>query len=164
VVIAIDFLELVDRLEALVNKGWRVPLSAKTAIDEGVFFDIIDQMRVSIPQEISQAKEILRDRENVLAAATKNAGHIIEEARERAASLLDEHEIIAAARVEAESVRAQAQLEAEEIRKGADDYAIGVLSELESRLSSLLRTSSNGLAALKRRRRHQVSEKPEEIS
>jgi len=159
-----DILELADRLEALVSEGWRVPLSTKTAVDERAFFDIIDQMRVSIPQAVQQATELLQDREGVLAAATKNAEHIVEEARRTAASLLDEHDVLAAARAEAESIKAQAQREAQEIRKGADDYAIGVLSELESRLSSLLRTSSNGLAALKRRRRHRTSEEPQETS
>jgi hypothetical protein len=60
--------------------------------------------------------------------------------------------------VEAERIKAQAHLEAEEIRRGADDYAMGVLSDLESRLSSQLRTTSNGLAALKRRRAPTLSE------
>jgi hypothetical protein len=96
-----DILELVDRLDGLVNEGWRVPLSTKTVIDEGAFFDIIDQMRVSIPQEVKQASELLQDRENALAAARKSAEHIVEEAQARAASILDEHDIIAAARAEA---------------------------------------------------------------
>jgi len=159
-----DILELVDRLESLVNEGWHVPLSARTAIDESAFFDIIDQMRVSIPHGVKQASELLQDRDSILATATRDAEHIVEEARERAAGLLGDHEIIAAARAEAGSIKAQAEREAQGIRKGADDYAIGVLGELESRLSSLLRTSSNGLAALRRRRRHQASEQPEETS
>jgi len=162
VVITIDILTLVDRLEALVNEGWRIPFTVKTAINENRFFDLIDQMRVSIPQEVKQANELLQEREKVLAAATEEADRITEEAREKAARMLDEHEIAAAARAEAESIKAQAQQEAEEIRRGADDYAIGTLSDLESRLSSLLRTASNGLAALKRRQTQTVAENPEE--
>ena len=83
-----DILELVDRLESLVNEGWRVPLCAKTAIDESAFFDIIDQMRVSIPQEVKRASELLQDRDSILATATKSAEHVVEEGRERAAVLL----------------------------------------------------------------------------
>lgn len=161
-VITIDILTLVDRLEALINEGWRIPFTMKTVIDENAFFDIIDQMRVSIPQEMKQANELLQDREKVLAAAAEEAEHVVEEARENAARLLDEHEIVAAARAEAENIKAQMQREAEEIRKGADDYAMGVLSDLESRLSSLLRTTSNGLAALKRKRTQTGPESPEE--
>jgi len=148
---AVDILTLVDRLEDIVNEGWRVPFTMKTVINESAFFDIIDQMRVSIPQELKRANELLENKESVLAAAAADAEHILGEAWEKAVRLLDEHEIVAAARAEAEVIKAQAQSEAEEIRQGADDYALGALSDLESRLSSLLRTTSNGLSALKRR-------------
>jgi vacuolar-type H+-ATPase subunit H len=162
VVIAMDILALVDRLESLVNGGWRVPFTVRTVIDENVFFDIIDQMRVSIPQELKQANELLEERDRVLAAAAEDAERLIEEAREKAARLLDEHEITAAARAEAESIKAQAQREAEEFRKDADEYAMDALSELEARLSSLLKQTSNGLSALKRRYTQTGSENPEE--
>jgi cell division septum initiation protein DivIVA len=150
VVIIIEILALVDRLEKLVNDGWRVPLSAKTVIDENAFFELIDQMRVSIPQEIKRATDLLQEREKVLAAASNEAERIIEGAREHAARLVDEHEIMAAARAEAEGIKAQARRETAEILKGADEYAVGVLGDLESNLASLLQTTANGLAKLKK--------------
>jgi len=159
---AVDILTLVDRLEDIVNEGWRVPFTMKTVINESAFFDIIDQMRVSIPQELKQANELLEKKESVLAAAAADAEHILEEAREKAVRLLDEHELVAAARAEAEVIKAQAQREAEETRQGVDDYALGALSDLESRLSSLLRTTSNGLSALKRRQAPKAPEDAEE--
>jgi len=149
-VIIIEILALVDRLEKLVNDGWRVPLSAKTVIDENAFFELIDQMRVSIPQEIKRANELLQEREKVLAAASDEAERIIEGAREHAARLVDENEIMAAARAEAEGIKAQARRETAEILKGADEYAVGVLGDLESNLASLLQTTANGLAKLKK--------------
>ena len=150
VVIIIEILALVDQLERLVNDGWRVPLSAKSVIDETAFFELIDQMRVSIPQEIKQANELLQKREKVLASAAEEAERIIERAREQATRLVDQHEIMAAARAEAEGIKAQARRETVEILKGADEYAIGVLSDLESNLASLLQTTANGLAKLKK--------------
>jgi F0F1-type ATP synthase membrane subunit b/b' len=150
VVIIIEILTLVDRLEKLVDDGWRIPLSAKTVIDENALFELIDQMRVSIPQEIKRANELLQEREKVLAAASDEAERIIEGAREQAGRLVDEHEITAAARAEAEGVKAQARRETAEILKGADEYAIGVLGDLESNLASLLQTTANGLAKLKK--------------
>lgn len=146
-----DILALVDRLEAVVNQGWRIPFTAKTAINENEFFEIIDQMRVSIPEELRRAEELLQSRESVMASAAADADELLEDTRRKAERLLDEHEIAAAARAEAEGIRAQAQRDAEEVRKGADDYAVGTLSDLESRLSSLLRTTSNGLSKLQRK-------------
>ncbi len=155
-----DILELLDRLEALVNEGWRIPFTVKTVINEVAFFEIIDKMRVSVPQELRRADELLENRESVMAAAAADAERIREEAREQAARLLDEHEIIAAARAEAERIRAQGQMDAEKARIGADEYALDALSDLEARLSALLRTTSNGLASLKRR---QGLRSPEEV-
>jgi vacuolar-type H+-ATPase subunit H len=153
-----DILTLIDRLETLVNEGWRIPFTAKTVVDENAFFDLIDQMRVSIPQEIKRANDLLQERDRVLATAAQEAERIIEEARERAARLVDEHEIVAAARAEAESIKAEAQREAEDICKGADEYAMGVLTQLESELSSLLKTTSNGIEQLRRGRVQPPSE------
>ena len=149
-VIIIGILELVDRLEKLVNEGWRVPLSTKTVIDENAFFELIDQMRVSIPQEIKRANDLLQEREKLLATASEEAERIVDGGREDVERLRDEHEIMAAARAEAEGIKAQARREVEEIKKGADEYAIGVLGELESQLTSLLQTTTNGVAKLKR--------------
>jgi hypothetical protein len=150
VVIIIEILALVDKLEKLVNDGWRVPLSAKTAIDENAFFELIDQMRVSIPEEIKRANDLLQEREKVLASAATEAEQIIAGAREQATRLVDENEIMAAARAEAEGIKAQARRETAEILKGADEYAIGVLADLESNLAALLQTTANGLAKLKK--------------
>jgi len=161
-VIIIEILALVDQLEKLVNGGWRVPFSAKTVIDENAFFEIVDEMRVSIPQEIKQAKELLQEREKVLAAATEESERIVEGAREDAARLVDEHEIMAAARADAEGIKAQARREMEEVRAGADEYAVGVLGELESQLASLLQTTANGLAKLKKEHGRIGSENPKQ--
>jgi vacuolar-type H+-ATPase subunit H len=159
-VIAIDILGFVDRLEALASAGWRVPLTARIAIDESGFFEILDEMRVAIPQEIKQAQDLLQQKEQLLAEATTAAERIEEEARQRAARLVDEHELMAAARAEADAMKAQVQREAEMVRAGANDYALGMLSDLESRLSSLLRTTANGLATLKRRQAQADSGEP----
>ena len=64
-----EILALVDRLETLVNQGWRMPFSVKTIIDENTFFEIIDQLRVAIPHEIKMANEVVAEKENVLASA-----------------------------------------------------------------------------------------------
>ena len=145
-----EILALVDRLEALVNRGWRMPFSVKTLIDENAFFEIIDQLRVAIPQEIKLANEIVAEKESVLAAAAAEAEHTIELAREHATHLVDEHDLLAAARAEGENIKAQARREAAETVRGADEYAMGMLSELESSLAALLQTTTNGLAKLKR--------------
>ena len=163
-VVIIDILEFADRMEALASAGWHIPFTVRTAIDENAFFEILDEMRVAVPQEIKQARELVQRKEEVLAEATAQAGRVVEEAKQKASRLLDEDEISAAARVQAETIKAQVQRELDQIRRGADDYALGTLSDLESRLSSLLRTTSNGLATLRRRQAQKATEEVEGTS
>jgi len=135
--IAIDVLYLVDRLEALLNKGWRVPLSAKTMIDEDEFLDIVDQMRIAFPEELKQAKKIVQERERILAQAQEEARHIIEMAKEDAARLTNEHAITKSAQQQALQIERRAQAEAEARCRGADEYATQVLQDLHTRLEQM---------------------------
>ena len=47
---------MIDRLEQLVSTGTRLPLSSRTMIDEQEFLDIIDQLRVTVPEELKQER------------------------------------------------------------------------------------------------------------
>ncbi len=132
--IAIDVLYLVDRLEALLGKGWRVPGTAKTLIDEDEFLDIVDQMRIAFPEEIKQAKKIVQDRERILAQTQEEATRIIELAKEDAARLVNDHAVVKAAYQQAGLVAQQAQTDATTIRQGADTYAEQILKDLQSKL------------------------------
>ena len=64
-----DILHLVDRLEEIFNAGRPIPLTHKLAVDEDRVLEIIDQMRVSIPDEVKKAQQILNQRDRMLAQA-----------------------------------------------------------------------------------------------
>lgn len=136
--IAIDVLYLVDRLEALLGKGWRVPVTSKTMIDEDEFLDIVDQMRIAFPEEIKQAKKIVQDRDRVIAQAQEEAARIVNLAKEDAARLTNEHAIVRAAQQQAAQINQQANAAAESTRQGADEYAEQVLKELQARLDQVM--------------------------
>src|SRR5512142_929860 len=132
--IAIDILYLVDRLEALLSKGWRVPMTSKTMIDEDEFLDIVDQMRIAIPEEIKLAKKMQQDRERVLAQTQEEAARILALAKEDSARLTNDHSIVKSAQERANQVEQQAKADAAAIRAGADQYATEVLREIQARL------------------------------
>ena len=148
----IDILHLVDRLEDLLDRGWRLPLGSKVAIDEDMFLNIIDQMRITIPQEIKRAKEIQQERDKYVAQAHEEARRIIASAREDAAKRLDEHKLREAAKAQAEEIIRQSQQEAARIRAGADDYAVSSLRSLGEHVARLQEITQNGIATLQSRR------------
>ena len=55
-----DIQHLVDRLEDLIDEGRHMPFSKFTMIDEERALELIDQMRISIPEEIEKAHHFFR--------------------------------------------------------------------------------------------------------
>ncbi len=135
--IAIDILYLVDRLEALFGKGWRVPMTSKTMVEEDEFMDIIDQMRIAIPEEIKLAKKMQSERDRVLAQTQEEAARILALAKEDADRLVSESSVAQAAEQRARQIDLQAKDEADRIRQGADAYATQVLTEIQGRLEQI---------------------------
>jgi len=142
----------VDRLEELLSQGSRIPFSNRIVVDGEMLLNVIDQMRVSIPEEIREAKRLLRDKEKQISQAHEEVARIISEAREDAVRLTDDHEIRKAAEEQTDRMIEEARLGAQEIILGADDYAAQVLRELAEYLDSMQNTVYNGLASLERRR------------
>lgn len=156
--ITIEVLKLIDQLEALVSAGMRVPLTSRTVIDEQEFLDIIDRLRVAIPEEIKQAKRLTQERERVGASVPAEPEEGLAPARaqalERLQALqaLEKDEQVISAREHAEAIVAEAQRSVEEMRAGADSYADQVLGGLEHELNKLLASVRKGRATLERSR------------
>jgi vacuolar-type H+-ATPase subunit H len=141
----IDILHLVDRLETLLSKSWRLPFTSNVVIQEDAFLDIIDQMRISIPEEVKQARRVTAERERLLEQAQEEADRIVALAHEQAGSLADDHEIVKTAQAHADEVLERAQRSAENVKGDADTYVMETLSTLEEQLMMLLTTVRNGI-------------------
>ncbi|MBL7184222.1 MAG: ATPase [Anaerolineae bacterium] len=140
-----DILYLIDELESRLTEGRRIPLTSKVVIDEEECFDIINEMRSRIPEEVRQAKKTERERERIIAQSHEEAERLVVLAKERAREVLDEDEIVKGAEARAQIIIERAQQEAGKIKTDADDYVIAVLSHLESQLGGLLTTVQNGI-------------------
>lgn len=140
-----DILHLIDRLQTLVTEGFRIPLTSNVIIQEDDFLDIIDQMRVSIPEEVKLAKRTEAERERLLMKAQEEANRIVEMARDKAASMTDEHELVLYAQERSHQIEQDARRQASEILAETDEYIVDQLSELEEQLLKSLTVVRNGL-------------------
>lgn len=143
-----DILHLVDRLEELFNQSRPIPLTHNVIVDEDRFLEIIDQMRISIPEEVKKAQQINSQRDRVLAQAQEEANRTIALAKQKGDEILSRDAIVQAAQARSEQILAQARAEAEETRREADDYIVETLGSLENELSKLLNQARNGIAKL----------------
>jgi vacuolar-type H+-ATPase subunit H len=144
-----DILHLVDRLEELFNESKSVPLTRKVMVDEERMLDLIDQMRLAIPEEIKNSQQIINQKERILAQANEEARRTIELAKDQASKLVERDEIVQKAEVMAENIILKAREETKLIKREADDYAIDSLEHLELELGKILMQVRNGINALK---------------
>ncbi|MCK4268644.1 MAG: ATPase [Actinomycetia bacterium] len=139
-----DIMALVDKLEDLVAEGKKVPLTSSVMINEEGIFEIIDEIRASFPDEIKQARWIVKERQEMLDEAEKEASKILEEAQQKADELAAETEIARLAEEKATKTVEDARGKEREIRLGAEDYADEMLANLEVNLGKLLTAVQRG--------------------
>jgi cell division septum initiation protein DivIVA len=144
-----DILHLVDRLEEVFNAGLPIPLMRKLAVDEDRVLELIDQMRVSIPDEVKKAQQILNQRDRILAQAQEEATRTVQLAKERSEQMIEREALVESARARANEIVQAAKTDAEGVRADADDYALEVLTRLEEELIKSLTQVRNGVAKLK---------------
>ncbi len=147
-VVRIDISYLIDRLETLMNKSKRIPLTSGVIVSKDECLEIIDQMRITIPQQIEEARHIKEERERVLALAEEEAKRLLDQAQEEADQVLNERGLVREAQERSASIVDEAHRQAEETMRGADEYAINILGRLEDQLIAVQTTIRNGLEIL----------------
>ena len=143
-----DIQHLVDRLEDLIDEGRHLPFSKFTVIDEERALEIIDQMRISIPEEIEKAARVLAQRDRILAQANEEAARLVTLARERGDQMIDKEALVTLAKSKADKIIEAANGEADNITADADQYVLESLQELEARLNRVLNEIRNGISAV----------------
>lgn len=143
-----DILHLVDRLEELLNQSRPLPFTHNVIVDEDRMLDIIDQMRVAVPDEVKKAQQLLSQRDRILAQAQEEANRTLAIAREKSEQLLERDAIVQAAQARADQLINQARLDVEKERQDADQYVVDQLSRLEMELERTLSQVRNGIQTL----------------
>ena len=144
-----DILQLIDRLEELFNQSKNIPLTRNVMVDEDRMLDIIDQMRIAIPEEVKKAQQLLGQRDRVLAQAQEEANRTLDLARQKADQLVTKDMVAQEAARRAEQILAQARAEAEGIRADADDYVVDSLTQLQAELERITNQVNNGIRTVK---------------
>jgi cell division septum initiation protein DivIVA len=140
----VDVLVLIDKLDDLVHNAKPVPLTDQVRVDREEIYDLLDQMRATIPEEIKQARWIVKERQEMLAEAKREAERVIKEARDQQARLVSQEEITKQAERAAEEIVEDANARAREIRLGAEDYADEILNTLEVNLQKFTAAVQRG--------------------
>src|SRR5438034_1322780 len=123
-----DVLVLIDKLDDLVHNAKPVPLTDQVRVDKEEIYDILDQMRATIPEEIKQARWIVKERQEMLAEAKREQDRLLQEAREQAVREASQTEIVKLAERQAQEIIDEARRQAREMRLEMEDWAEGMLA------------------------------------
>lgn len=156
-----DILHLVDRLEELFNESRALPFTRNVVVDEDKMLDIIDQMRVAIPEEVKKAQQMLAQKDRVMAQAQEEATRIVSLAKEKAEQIVEREAIVKSAQTRATQIVNQAREDANVTRHDADDYVIDSLQNLEEEITRLLTQVRNGIRKIEEDRLHGHAPTPE---
>ncbi len=143
-----DIQHLIDRLEQVLTESRRIPLSANLLVDEDRLFNIIDQMRVSIPEEVKRANRVEAEKDRILAQAQEEAERIRELAKHEATDLVRRDTVMVSAQGRADTILERARRDAEMMRQESDVYALDVLAKLEEDMLRSLSVIRNGMRKL----------------
>ncbi len=150
-----DILQMIDRLEELLNESRPLPFTHNVIVDEDRMLDLIDQMRVSIPEEVKKAQQLLAQRDRLIAQAQEEANRKVNLASDRASELVERDQVVQAAYTQAEQIKTQAHLDGDAIRRDADQYVLETLRNLEMEMERAITQVRNGIRTLQ-------EEKPQE--
>jgi cell division septum initiation protein DivIVA len=126
-------------------------MTNSVVVDQVAALDLIDQLRVAVPEEVRQAKRVNEETSRLVARAQEEAERILGRAQEQAAFLIEERELTRAAQIRSDQIIADGTSEGDEIRRGADVYAASVLIKLEGECVKALQSIRRGLALLDER-------------
>lgn len=131
--------DLIDEMYDVLDKGWKIPLSAgKVFVDGEEVRQILDDIKDEIPTEVRKAKAIVADREQIIDEARREADTIIRVAQEKAQALVEQDEIVRQAQQKANELLAQAQQKFKEMRKASSDYVDDLMRRTDESLSENL--------------------------
>jgi hypothetical protein len=123
---------VLDELEAVVREASRVPMrKGRVMVDRADFLVVLDELRGSLPGELTEAESIRRECAAVVAAAEEEARRIVEVAQERAEAKVMSTELYRRAQRRAQENLDRAERYAREVQDGSEVYQDRVMAQLE---------------------------------
>lgn len=146
-----DIETYVGQLEQMLAEAKSMPLSSSVMINRTEFDEVLNDLREHIPEELRQSRWIIKERDEVLAAAAREADEIRAEASEEQERLISETEVVRAARREADHVLEEAREQSRVLRLEAEDYVDSKLASFEIVLNKTLASVEKGRERLRGR-------------
>lgn len=145
-----DVLNLLEKIEDIVEDASKLPLSNKIMIDKEEILEVINDIRLKLPDEINRASWVAKERQRILAEAQSEAEELIHKVKEQQQILVEENEITRIAKQNAHQLLQDAEIKANEMKMGAYNYSDEILSKLQDKIRDINNIIEQNREILKR--------------
>ena len=143
-----DLAGRLQELEEMVRDAKSMPLSSSALVNRDEVLDMLKDMQETLPEEIKQARWIVKDREDLLGKARQDAERIVEQAKEDQLRMARKEEVVHRAEEEADRIVAEAEQQAMDARAEAESYVDARLAQFEIALRRILEEAQSTTRAL----------------
>jgi cell division septum initiation protein DivIVA len=140
------------QIEEIVQDAKSMPLSSSALVNREELLELIEAARNDLPEEIKQARWVVKDREELMAKARRDGEALVQRAHAERAHLVSQEEVVMAADQEAERIVAEAQEQGRQIRLEAEDYVDAKLAQYEIALEKVMGELERSLGQVQRGR------------
>ena len=130
-------LDLLDELEDLIEGATAVPLTSKVVLEAEEVFARVKDIRLSLPDDMQQAKWIRDERDRILAEAKAEYERIIREAKKQADYLVETDDITKRATKLAGEILEDAEVNARMLKMKTYDYVDKMLYDMQGKMDEL---------------------------
>ena len=131
--------EILDMMDDTLDKAWSLPMSGgRWVVDVEQIREMLDEIRINLPGEIKQAKNIVADRNEILRAAKAEAEQLVRRAEDRARVLVSQEVVLKEAQAKANELLSQTQSRTKEMKAAAQEFSDSRLRETEESLTRAL--------------------------
>jgi cell division septum initiation protein DivIVA len=132
-----EILNLLERIEDIIEDASKFPLSNKVMVDKEEILEIINEVRLKMPDEINRASWVAKERQRILAEAQSESDDLINKVKAQQQVLVEENEITRQAKQYAEQIIEQAEEKAKEMKVSAYNYSDEILSRLQGKINEI---------------------------
>lgn len=140
----VDSESLLQRVVDIVSSARSLPLSASVSINRDEVLDLLEEVQERLPDEIREARWLLKEREEYLAKVQADGDEILDAARAHAERMVQRTEVVKAAEHRARRIVEGAQAEARRLRLECEDFCDQKLAGFEIVLERTLKTVEGG--------------------
>lgn len=140
---------LLRRVLEMISDAPRMPLSSTVRIERDELVELLNEAIERLPNELREARWLMRERDEYLAKATREAEEILGVARERAERIVQRSELVREAQRNARRILEEANDESRRLRHEAEDYCDQKLAQFEIVLERTSKTVRAGREKLR---------------